>query len=204
MTEEVIFDHDEAEDAVAAKPSRPGLPKLTQSSRNTCVPTAFAMVLSRRDPEVAVLILGQLLHALGRDDDRGYHVQELLSLAMDYGTWFMPFDANPDMERAPCWDCGGDREVRKQVSIDGDSDLFPCNRCDGSGQESLPPMKLKPLNEVMEQCDGVLVGQRKGTSHFHAVAWCSKTQKCLDPEEGVYDIERFEIDTFWAASPTEV
>jgi len=164
----------------AKQERRPGLQKQIQPSRWTCLPTAFAMVM---DVPVASLMV-----ILGRDDDRGFHVQELLGIAMALGRDFTPFEAAPDMDRAQCWDCEGKGWLAG----------VPCTKCGATGFELLPALVLPTFSGLLTCRSGVLVGRRCDTGKDHAVAWCHVTQKILDPERGVYDLELFQIDTFWS------
>lgn len=165
--------------------SRPGLPKLVQPSRTSCLPTAFCMVIGKESPAIAHHLLGHFLHALGRDDARGFHVQELLGLALGEGYAFIPFEVAPDLERAPCFACGCSGAA--------------CDSCNGTGFEALPPLFLPALEDLLRKHDGVMLGTVAGQSEHHAVAWCHVTQKILDPHGAVYDFDKFNLEVFWVA-----
>lgn len=183
-------------------PKRPGLPHLQQPSKWTCLPTSFAMVFSKYEHEAAGGLLLSILNQLGRDDERGFHVQEFLSIAVTLGMAFMPFEFEPVVDPAPCREGAwrdGQCMREHQTSVHGDSDWFPCEDCGGTGHQGQPPLVLWPIENLMKQSDGVLLGKRKGATHFHAVAWCKDTQLCLDPEEGIYALDNFQPITFWAA-----
>jgi hypothetical protein len=47
------------------------------------------------------------------------------------------------------------------------------------------------INTYLQTFDGVL------TSDKHAVAWCSKEQKCYDPNGYIYGVDAFEIREFF-------
>lgn len=178
----------------------PGLPKLTQTSKWSCIPTAFAMVLSKSDHSNAGRLLGSIMHQLGRDDERGFHIQELLSVGIGLGIAFVPFEGEPEVERVVCKGDGcREGKVTKYVNHLFDYIQSDCKVCDGTGLGSKAPLVLHPLGELLMKHDGVLIGRRIGAENMHAAAWCKESQQVLDPEEGVYDIERFEIMTFWAA-----
>lgn len=198
--EDQVPDWLENPDATPVIPEpRPGVPFLRQPSKWTCMPTAFAMVLAKGHP-APILLLGDILHQLGRDDERGFHAQELVGIGITLKVAFVPIEQKIDMERAKCFECRGHREVRKKVDDWSDYDWEQCRKCEGSGEEPLPPMLRPNLVEMLKQHDGVLVGSPKNDKdRYHAVAWCHETQRCLDPDGPVYDIEQFDVDTFWAA-----
>lgn len=178
-------------------PPRKGLPYLQQPSKWTCMVASFAMVLSKH--EDAGRLFQDMMEQLGRDDERGYHVQEFLGIGISLGVAFVPFEFDPQVERAPC--AGGCHygKVEKPVGTYGDPAVFDCDACNGTGLQPPAPLVAWKATEVMQAHDGVLLGRRKGATHPHAVAWCSRSKQVLDPEMGIYGFDGFEPDTFWAA-----
>lgn len=196
------YDPDKRPAEAIRVPERKGLPYLQQPSKWTCLPTSFAMVLAKGKPTWAGMLLTDILEQLGRDDERGYHTQEFLGIAVTLRVGFVPFEFEPSVDPAPCLDGkwrDGQCTMEKQTTVFGDSDYFPCDSCGGTGNQGQPPMILWPLKEIMSKYDGVLLGKRKGATHHHAVAWCKETHLCLDPEQGIYGLEGFEPMMFWAA-----
>lgn len=143
-----------------------------------------------------------VLGELGRDDERGFHVQELLSIGVEFGFAFVPFEFEPEVERAPCtagkW-VDGECVNEVQVDVFGSSDYVPCASCNGTGLLPKAPLVVLSIDGLMRVHNGVLFGKRKDASHLHAVAWCRETQLVLDPEQGIYNLDGFEPETFWAS-----
>lgn len=188
-----FFDEDDL--PVAVPEQRQGLPKFVQPSRWTCLPTAFAMVLH---PRLGREVLEELLAYVSRDDDRGIHVQEILSWCIQHDIFFSPFESDPDMERPKCKAGCRNGFVERISDFHGEPVDDPCRACNGSGDEPLPPLKVTPISELLKRHDGVLLGHKKGTDRYHAVAWCRESQRCIDPDGGIYGVDEFSVDTFWA------
>lgn len=194
------YDPDARPAEVEVEGTRDGLPFLQQPSRWSCVPTAFAMVVSKDNPKGAKQMLNSIMTALGRDDERGFHEQELLGICSSLNHAFVKHEFKPEVALAACKDGtwrDGECTMEKQTTVEGDSDYFPCDTCHGSGFLEEAPLVLWPIASLMAVYDGVLVGTRKGATHLHAVAWCTKTRKVLDPEAGIYDLDGFDPVEFF-------
>jgi hypothetical protein len=157
-----------------------------QPSKWSCLPTAFAMVMSTP----AHLVV----ESIGHDDQRGFHVQECLTVALSLGWVFSPHEFNPMMDQVKCRNprCDfGNVMVSPHV-------VTECPECHGTGAWNLSP-RITPLVDLMAWHHGVLTGRLQGADGHHAVAWDCKLQKCLDPRGIVIGLESFEPDTFWLA-----
>lgn len=162
-----------------------------QPSEFSCLPTAFAMVMS--------LSAKAVVARLGHDDARGFHPQELLTIGLEVGWIFSPHDFTPLMDELACTasECRHGKVV-KQVNVFGDFAEFDCERCEGLGVWKLHP-RLTEMSDLLNMYDGVLTGRTKPNGMLHAVAWCYKIQKCLDPQGAIYSLDGFDPDTFWLA-----
>ena len=191
---------DDPEATPVIPPPKPGLPVLRQPSKWTCMPTAFTMVLAKgKGCGEASLLLGDVLHQLGRDDERGFHVQEMLGIAISLDVAFVRIESKPDLQRPPCFTCKGEKGWTQRLPH-GHEFWSECSGCDGSGEEPLPPMVLPDLKEMLLRSDAVLLGTpSRDKNRYHAVAWCQETKKCLDPDGPVYGIEEFDVDEAWIA-----
>jgi hypothetical protein len=146
--------------------------------------------------------VAEVIAALGHDDVRGFHPQEMLCVGLKNGWIFSPHEYDPQVEHVEC----PARCAAGLVYLDSRRTMKrPCHECKGTGIWELEP-NVTLADEFLEYWNGVLTGRVKGAKegHYHAVAWCSRTQLCADPKGMVYPISEFEPDCFWIGAKFDV
>ena len=141
----------------------------------SCLPTAFAMVM---DYPVSVII-----QSLGHDGSKiiplwehlpsprnrqGFHIQELIRLAVKAGWAVTPIEAEPTSE------------------VDGK--LMPLGLY-------VPNLSEMFVERWMLGTTGVVTGQAIASGMRHAVAW--NMDGILDPSGVLKTIDEFAIEAFW-------
>lgn len=163
--------------------AQPSFNLQKQPSPWACLPTSFAMVMQ--------LDAADFVRCIGHDDERGFHVQECLTIALSEGWAFVPFEASPEVEQVACI-CSRDGRGCDELHLQ-------CSLCNGTSLRYLKPRTIH-WQDLLQPYHGVLTGKVRGADGYHAVAWDKKLQKCLDPRGIVLGLEAFEVDTFWIAT----
>jgi len=138
----------------------------------------------------------ELIEAIGRHDARGFHAQEVLCVALSRGWIFSEHLEWPEVD-AP--KCRNERcfDGRVEEWLLGDPIEVECRECKGTGKWTFDP-KVRTIEDLTRTWNGVLVGTT-AQGNLHAVAWCSKVQKCLDPVGTMYGLEHFNVHSFYLA-----